>query len=188
MISFLDGAVAEKSADRIVVSVSGVGYDLQVPTSVVSALPAIGKQARVYTRMVVRDDAITLFGFSTVDQREVFDMLTAVSGVGPKVALSFLSSLTPDALRRAVLANDAAALTIVPGVGRKVAQRVVLDLRDRMGADVVIVSDGPLADAREALLTLGLSPTEAGEALAGVEADGRPVEDVLRDALQKVGR
>jgi Holliday junction DNA helicase RuvA len=188
MISFLEGEVAEKSADRVVLSVSGIGYDLLVPTSVVGALPAIGRPARVHTRMIVRDDAIVLYGFSSVDQRQVFDMLTAVSGVGPKVALSFLSAMTPDALRRAILANDAAALTIVPGVGKKVAQRVVLDLRDRLGEDVVIVSDGPLADAREALLALGLTPTEAGEALAGVEADGRPVEDVLREALQKVGR
>jgi holliday junction DNA helicase RuvA len=184
MISFLEGEVAEKAADRVVLSVAGIGYDLQVPTSVVGALPAIGRSARVHTRMVVRDDAIVLYGFSSADQREVFDMLTTVSGVGPKVALSFLSVMTPDALRRAVLANDAAALT----VGKKVAQRVVLDLRDRMGEDVVIVSDGPLADAREALIALGLTPTEAGEALSGVEADGRPVEDVLREALQKVGR
>ena len=188
MISFLEGDVAEKSADRVVLSVSGVGYDVQVPTSVAAALPAIGRGARVHTRMVVRDDAIVLYGFSSVDQREVFDMLTAVSGIGPKVALSFLSVLTPDALRRAILANDAAALTIVPGVGKKVAQRVVLDLRDRMGEDVVIVSDGPLADAREALLALGLTPMEAGEALSGVVAAGRPVEDVLREALQKAGR
>jgi holliday junction DNA helicase RuvA len=188
MISFLEGEVAEKSADRVVLAVAGVGYDLQVPTSVVGALPAIGRPARIHTRMVVRDDAIVLYGFTSADQREVFDMLTGVSGVGPKVALSFLSVLTPDALRRAILANDAAALTVVPGVGKKVAQRVVLDLRDRMGEDVVIVTDGPLADAREALVALGLTPTEASEALSGVEADGRAVEDVLREALQKAGR
>ena len=105
-----------------------------------------------------------------------------------KVALSFLSSMTPDALRRAVLANDADALTVVPGVGKKVAQRVVLDLRDRMGAQGELQSEGPLADTREALLALGLTPMEASEALSGVEVDGRPVEDLLREALQKVGR
>jgi Holliday junction DNA helicase RuvA len=188
VISFLEGQVAEKSADRVVLSVGGVGYDLQVPTSVVGALPGMGKIARIHTRMVVRDDAMILYGFSTTDQRELFDMLTGVSGVGPRVALAFLSTMTPDALRRAVMANDVAALTVVPGVGKKVAQRVVLDLRDRLGADIVIVSEGPLADAREALLSLGLTPVEAGEALSGVEAEGRPVEDVLREALQKAVR
>ena len=107
-------------------AVGGVGYDVSVPTSVVGNLPAIGKTVRIHTRMVVRDDAMILYGFTTTDQRVLFDMLTGVSGVGPKVALSFLSSLTPDALRRAVVAGDAAALTVVPGVGKKVAQRVVL--------------------------------------------------------------
>jgi Holliday junction DNA helicase RuvA len=188
MISFLEGQVAEKSADRVVLAVGGVGYDLQVPTSVVGKLPAIGKTARIHTRMIVRDDAMILYGFTTTDQRELFDMLTGVSGVGPKVALSFLSSLTPDALRRAVVANDAAALTVVPGVGKKVAQRVVLDLRDRLGAEGEMLSEGPLAEAREALLALGLTPIEASEALAGLDADGQPVEELLRVALQKVGR
>jgi Holliday junction DNA helicase RuvA len=188
MISLLEGQVAEKTADRVVLLVGGVGYDVQVPTSVVGKLPAIGKNVRIHTRMIVRDDAMILYGFTTTDQRALFDMLTGVSGVGPKVALSFLSSLTPDALRRAVMANDAAALTVVPGVGKKVAQRVVLDLRDRLGAQGDLVSEGPLADAREALLALGLTPIEASEALSGVEADDRAVEDLLREALQKVGR
>jgi Holliday junction DNA helicase RuvA len=188
MISFLEGRVAEKTADRVVLEVGGVGYDLQVATSVIGRLPAIGKTARIHTRMVVRDDAMILFGFTTPDERQLFDMLTGVSGVGPKVALSFLSSMTPDAMRRAVLANDADALTVVPGVGKKVAQRVVLDLRDRMGAQGELQSEGPLADTREALLALGLTPMEASEALSGVEVDGRAVEDLLREALQKVGR
>jgi Holliday junction DNA helicase RuvA len=188
MISFLEGQVAEKTADRVVLAVGGVGYDISVPTSVVGRLPAIGKTVRIHTRMVVRDDAMILYGFTTPDQRVLFDMLTGVSGVGPKVALSFLSSLTPDALRRAVVAGDAAALTVVPGVGKKVAQRVVLDLRDKMGAEGELVSEGPLADVREALQALGLTPIEASEALSGVDADGRSVEELLREALQKVGR
>lgn len=188
MISFLEGEVVEKAAGRVVLAVAGVGYDLQVPTSVVGKLPAIGRTARIHTRMVVRDDAMILYGFISTDQRELFDMLTGVSGVGPKVALSFLSSLTPTALRRAVVANDAAALTVVPGVGKKVAQRVVLDLRDRLGAEGELVTEGPLADAREALLALGLTPLEASEALSGVDPNDRGVEELLREALQKVGR
>jgi Holliday junction DNA helicase RuvA len=188
MISFLEGEVVEKGADRVVVAVGGVGYDVLVPTSVLSHLPGNGRPAKVHTRMVVRDDAMVLYGFSTTDERALFDLLTGVSGVGPKVALSFLSSMTPDALRRSVVAGDAAALTVVPGVGKKVAQRVVIDLRDRLGGEGEIVAEGPLAETREALLSLGLTPAEAGEALAGMDPDGRPVEELLRQALQKVGR
>jgi holliday junction DNA helicase RuvA len=188
VISFLEGAIVEKGATRIVLAVGGVGYDVLVPTSVVSRLPGIGKTARVHTRMVVRDDAMVLYGFSTTDERELFDLLTGVSGVGPKVALSFLSALSADSLRRSVSAGDADALTVVPGVGKKVAQRVVVDLRDKLGGEVELVIDGPLADVREALLSLGLTPAEAAEALANVQTNGRDVEDLLRDALQKVGR
>jgi holliday junction DNA helicase RuvA len=187
VISFLEGEVAERSGGRVVIAVGGVGYDVQVPASTLASLPPVGRRARVHTRMVVRDDAMTLFGFGSTDERELFDLLVTVNGIGPKVALSFLSVLSPDAFRRAVSAGDVAALTVVPGVGKKVAQRVVLDLKDRLGGDVVIV-DGPLADVREALLGLGLSPQEASEAMAGLPSDGgRPVEDLLRDALQRMG-
>ena len=104
MIAFLSGTVAEKGANRVVLETGGVGYDLTVPTSTVAKLPAIGRAATVHTRMVVRDDGITLYGFSSPDERSLFDLLTGVNGVGPKVALAFLSGLRPDALRRAVLA------------------------------------------------------------------------------------
>lgn len=188
MISFLEGEVVHKGATSVVLAVGGIGYDVSVPTSVVSRLPAVGKAARVHTRMVVRDDSMTLYGFSTTDERELFDLLTGVTGVGPKVGLSFLSALSADVLRRAVIAGDADALTVVPGVGKKVAQRVVLDLKDKLGGEGVPLT-GPLADVREALLSLGLSPQEASEALAALPADGdRPVEELLREALRRVGR
>jgi Holliday junction DNA helicase RuvA len=188
VISFLEGEIAERSGTRVVIAVGGVGYDIQVPASTAAKLPALGRRARVFTRMVVRDDAMTLFGFGSPEERELFDLLVTVNGVGPKVALSFLSALTPDAFRRAVAAGDLAALTLVPGVGKKVAQRVVLDLKDKLGGEVVFV-DGPLADVREALLSLGLTPQEASEAMVGLGADGeRQVEDLLRLALQRVGR
>ena len=188
MIAFLEGRVADKAGGRVVIDVNGVGYDAQVPASTLAKLPAIGKVVRVHTRMVVRDDAMTLFGFATPDERELFDLLVTVTGVGPKVALSFLSVMSPDALRRAIATGDVAALTVVPGVGTKVAQRVALDLKDRLGGDVVIV-EGPLVDVREALLALGLSPQEASEAMIALPIEGeRPVEDLLREALQHVGR
>jgi Holliday junction DNA helicase RuvA len=189
VISFLEGDVAERAGGRIVISVGGVGYDVLVPASTLSKLPPVGRPARVHTRMVVRDDALTLYGFASSDERELFDLLVTVTGVGPKVALAFLSALTPAAFRRAVASGDVAALTIVPGVGKKVAQRVVLDLKDKLGGEEIVVVDGPLVDVRDALLALGLSPQEAGEAMAGMEPNGdRPVEDLLREALRRVGR
>lgn len=188
MIAFLDGEVVERSGARVVISVGGVGYEVHVPASTAAKLSATGRRARIFTRMVVRDDAMTLFGFSSPGERELFDLLVTVNGIGPKVALSFLSVLSPEAFRRAVASGDLAALTLVPGVGKKVAQRVVLDLRDKLGGEVVIV-DGPLADVREALLALGLSPQEASEAMSGLSADGeRPVEELLKLALRRVGR
>jgi Holliday junction DNA helicase RuvA len=188
MISFLHGEVAEKGGGRVVLSVGGVGYEVLVPASSAAALPPVGRPARLFTRMQVRDDSMVLFGFASQDERGLFDLLITVNGVGPKVALSFLSVLSPDTIRRAVMSGDVAALTLVPGVGRKVAQRVVLDLKDRLDGDVVVV-EGPLADVREALVALGLSAHEASDAMAGLPSDGeRSAEDLLREALQRVGR
>jgi Holliday junction DNA helicase RuvA len=188
MIAFLEGEVVEKGANRVVIAVGGVGYDVAVPTSVLADLPPTGRVARVHTRLVVRDETPTLYGFASADQRGLFDLLTGVSGVGPKVALGLLSALTAEALRRAIVDGDAPALTVAPGVGKKVAQRVVLDLRDRFGGETELVAGGPLADVREALVSLGLTPQEAADALSGLEADGLPTEDLLREALRRVGR
>jgi Holliday junction DNA helicase RuvA len=171
-----------------VIGVGGIGYEVLLPRTVLASLPPVGKTARVHTRMVVREDSITLYGFSGTDQRSLFDLLTGVTGVGPKVALAFLSVLRPVPLTRAIVNGDAAALTVVPGVGKKVAQRVVIELRERLGGDADLPSEGPLADVRDALLSLGLTPLEASEALRGVEPDGRAADDLLREALQKVGR
>ena len=188
MISYLDGELVEKSADRAVIGVGGIGYEVLLPTTVLASLPPVGKTAHLHTRMVVREDSMTLYGFSGTDQRSLFDLLTGVTGVGPKVALAFLSVLRPVALTRAIVNVDTAALTVVPGVGKKVAQRVVIELRERLGGEAELPSEGPLADVRDALLSLGLTPVEAAEALRGVEADGRTADDLLREALQKVGR
>jgi Holliday junction DNA helicase RuvA len=188
MISFLEGEIVEKAGARVVVDVGGIGYDILVPTSTLASLPPVGRRARIHTRMIVRDDAMLLYGFGSPDERELFDLLTGVTGVGPKVALAFLSSLSPDALRRSVVAGDVGALTVVPGVGKKVAQRVVLDLRDRMGGEGDLVVGGPLADVREALLALGLTPQEASVAMEDLEVDGRAVDELLKQALQRVSR
>jgi Holliday junction DNA helicase RuvA len=188
VISYLDGELIEKGADRAVIGVGGVGYEVLLPTTVLASLPPVGKTARVHTRMVVREDSITLYGFSGTDQRSLFDLLTGVTGVGPKVALAFLSVMRPVALTRAIANGDAAALTVVPGVGKKVAQRVVLDLAEKLGGEAELPSEGPMADVRDALLSLGLTAAEASEAMRGIDADGREADDILREALQKVGR
>jgi Holliday junction DNA helicase RuvA len=188
VISFLEGELAERRGSVVVVAVGGVGYEVQVPASTLGKLPSVGRRTKLHTRMVVRDDVTTLYGFGSNVERELFDLLITVTGVGPKVALAFLSALSPETLRRAVASGDVAALTVVPGVGKKVAQRVVLDLKDRLGGDVVVV-EGPLADVREALLSLGISPQEASEAMAGLTPNGEgSTEDLLRQALRRVGR
>lgn len=187
MIAFLEGSVVDRREDRVVLDVGGVGYELLVPTSTAARLPANGMTARLHTRLAVRDDAMILYGFASGEERASFDLLTTVSGVGPKVALAFLSTLSADALRRAVASGDVAALTVVPGVGKKVAQRVVLDLKDRFGGDGVAI-EGPLADVRDALLALGLSPQEASDAIGALETTDAPAEALLRDALRAVGR
>jgi Holliday junction DNA helicase RuvA len=190
VIAFLEGEIAEKTGTRVVVSVGGVGYDVLVPASTGGKLPPVGGAARLYTRMHVRDDSVMLYGFATQDERGLFDLLVTVTGVGPKVALSFLSVLAPEALRRAVASGDIAALTMVPGVGKKVAQRVLVDLRDKLGGEGATFG-GSLADVREALVALGLSAQEASQAMAGLAQQGqseRPVEELLREALRNVGR
>lgn len=189
MIAFLEGAVAEKAGDRVVVSVGGTGYEVLVPAMTLAKLPPPGRTTRLFTRLQVRDEAMVLYGFASSEERALFDMLITVSGVGPKVALAVLSMLAPDALRRAVVAADVQALTLVPGVGKKVAGRIVLDLKDRVGAGDEVAATGPMAEVREALLALGLSAQEARDALADLGPNGdAPVEDLLRKALQRVGR
>ena len=189
MISFLEGTVAEKSGERVVLAVGGVGYEVAVPAQTLARLPSPGRPARLFTRLQVRDDAMVLFGFAAAEERAIFDHLVTVSGVGPKMALAVLSTLTPDALTRAVATGDTAALTLVPGIGKKVAGRIVLDLKDRLGTGGEASSTGPLAEVRDALLALGLSAQEARDALSALPPDGdRPVEELLRDALRTVGR
>ena len=189
MIALLHGVLAARSTDRVVLLVAGVGYEVLVPAATLAALPAVGGEARLFTRLQVRDDQMVLYGFASADERSIFDLLVKVSGVGPKYALAVLSSLAPDAFRRAVMSGDADALTVVPGIGKKVAARIVLDLKDRTGVGEADVLAGPLSEVREALLALGLSPEEARDAVSGLSGgDERPVEELLREALQGVGR
>jgi holliday junction DNA helicase RuvA len=165
----------------------GIGYEVMVSATTLAGLPAVGRRVRLLTHLQVRDDAMLLYGFGTASERDLFLMLVSVNGVGPKVALGILSVLSADALRRAILEGDADTITIVPGVGKKVAARVVLDLKDRLGGVVELPAAGPIAEVREALLGLGLSSQEVRDAMAGLDGGDASVEELLRRALQRVG-
>ena len=189
MIALLEGTLAEKGAGRVVMSVGGVGYEVTVTGPTLTTLPPQGRPARLYTRLQVRDDAMVLYGFASPDERSLFDHLVTVTGVGPKMAVAVLSSLTADTLRRAIASGDADALCTAPGVGKKVAGRIILDLKDKLGTPGEESGTGPIGEVREALLALGLSSQEAREALGSISPNGdRSVEELLRLALRSVGR
>lgn len=187
MIALVEGTLVERGADRAVVMAGGVGYEVWVPASTMASLPAVGGTVRVLTHLHVRDDAMTLFGFASDAERDLFRLLTTVNGIGPRMALAVLSVLTPEALRRAVIDGDADVITVVPGVGKKVAARIVLDLKEKLGVEVELPAAGPLAEVREALVGMGLTPQEVQAAMADIDGDGAPVEVLLRRALQRVG-
>jgi holliday junction DNA helicase RuvA len=184
MISHLAGKVTAVAPEGAVIEVGGVGLLVQCTPGTLATLRP-GEHARVATSLVVREDALTLFGFATDDERDVFVLLQTASGVGPRLALAMLAVFTPDALRHAVLSEDVAALTRVPGIGRKGAQRIVLELAGRLGAPgagspgaadgVVTAQRGGLAPWREqvraGLVNLGWQARDADQAIAAVEAD-----------------
>jgi Holliday junction DNA helicase RuvA len=200
MIAHLNGMVAGVGPDGAVIEVGGVGLRVQCTPGTLATLKT-GEPARVATSLVVREDSLTLFGFGTDDERNVFDLLQTASGIGPRLALAMLAVHSPDALRRAVAAEDIKALTMVPGVGNKGAQRIVLELRDRLGAPGDFVSS-QAAVARTAapswrdqvqtgLMNLGWSARDAETAVAAVEAESGEVPEVsaaLRAALRKLSR
>jgi holliday junction DNA helicase RuvA len=187
MISHLDGTVSAIAPEGAVIEVGGVGLLVQCTPGTLAMLRR-GDRARVATSLVVREDALTLFGFAADDERDVFELLQTASGVGPRLALAMLAVFTPDELRRAVAAEDVTALTRVPGIGRKGAQRIVLELAGRLGSPSVASRQGELGQlaaagpgrpgapswrdqVRAGLLNLGWQSREADQAIAAVEAD-----------------
>ena len=172
MIALLEGTLAEKGPGRVVLLVGGVGYEVIVTGQTLTALPPQGRSARLHTRLHVRDDAMVLYGFASPDERSLFDHLVTVTGVGPKMAVAVLSTLTAGALRRAIASGDADALCTAPGVGKKVAARIILDLKDKLGIPGEEAGSGPVAEVREALLALGLSAQEAREAIGSISPNG----------------
>jgi holliday junction DNA helicase RuvA len=203
VIAHLSGSVAGVSPDGAVIDVGGFGLRVQCTPGTLASLK-LGEPARVATSLVVREDSLTLFGFGTDDERNVFELLQTATGIGPRLALAMLAVHSPDALRRAVAAEDIKALTMVPGVGNKGAQRIILELKDRLGAPGELGGHGDGAGpARRAepswrdqvqsgLVNLGWSARDADAAVDAVEADaGDQTPDVataLRAALRKLSR
>lgn len=185
MIAALTGTVEELSPAAAVLDVGGVGYLVFAPTPVLAAISP-GERVRLLTHLVVREDSLTLYGFRTADQRDTFQALLGVTGVGPKLAVAVLSVFDPPGLRRAVASGDADALTGVPGVGRRGAQRMLLELRDRLGVveDATLVSAPALAEVRAALAGLGYTPAELRGVVEQVAAPGASVEDMVRASLK----
>ncbi|HZO97399.1 MAG TPA: Holliday junction branch migration protein RuvA [Gaiellaceae bacterium] len=181
MIARLRGTVAARTASGVLLDVGGVGY-LVAATPRVSA--RVGEETTVETYLHVREDALQLYGFASLEERELFELLLGVSGVGPKVALAIVSGSTPAELRRAIAREDTARFEAIPGIGRKTAQRVVLELREKLGPAAPSAPAAGSLLAREALVELGYSVPDAERALAGVDGD-LPVEEQVRLALRQ---
>ena len=197
MISYIRGPLEEKREDSVVVEAGNIGYRIFIPSSVLGELPGLGEEVKIYTYFSVREDGMSLFGFLS---RQDLEMFRQVNGVGPKSALGILSALKPDVLRLAVISSDAKAISKAPGIGAKTAQRIILDLKDKIKAEDVLfagadLEESPKTDlsgmaeagkeAVEALTALGYSASEAQTAVKKVAiTEGMTSEDVLKGALK----
>jgi Holliday junction DNA helicase RuvA len=192
MIGTLAGVLAFKSPPHLLLEVGGVGYELEAPMSTFYSLPPVGERTRLLTHLVVREDAHVLYGFVSLEERTLFRNLLKVSGVGPRIALAILSGGSAATFAHAVREQDAAALTRIPGVGRKIAERLIIEMRDRIDAAGAgpaansALPSGAEAEAYGALVSLGYKPGEAARLLKGVGAElaGLSTEELIRRALQ----
>ena len=203
MIAFLKGEVADMTEGSVVLDVNGVGYEVLVPGQLISMLEGIGQSLKLYTYMQVREDAMVLFGFLTKDDLQMFRMLIGVNGVGPKAGLSIISALGADDLRFAVLADDAKKIARSPGIGAKTAQKIILELKDKLDLEeafekklaadhiapeaVAAAGNDVVQDAVQALVALGYGSTEALKVVRAVKpTEDMSVEDVLKEALKRM--
>lgn len=191
MIGRLTGQLIEKRPPTVVVEVQGVGYEVDVPMSTFFQLPAIGSAVTLQTHLIVREDAHLLFGFATDQERQVFRQLLKISGVGARTALSLLSGMSVSELYQAVAAHDGARLTRIPGIGKKTAERLLLELRDKLSSGIGAAMPGGDAevrsDALNALLALGYNDKEATHALGRI-APQTPVQEAIRHALKLLSK
>ena len=196
MIGFIRGVLVHKEPPFILVDVQGVGYELEVPVSTLFRLPDLGNEVQLRTQLVIRDDQQTLFGFGTEDERHLFRNLVKVNGVGAKLALTILSGISVDGFVQCVQTDDKATLTKLPGIGRKTAERLIIDMRDRVEnlsgqgtspealADVTGDGATPRSEAFNALVTLGYKPAETRRMLEKVATENQTTEEILRSVLR----
>lgn len=196
MYAYFKGKIAAKEPDLVIIEVAGIGYNIRISSGTASLLPPVGEEAKLYTHTAVREDAIALYGFLTKDDLDIFKLLIGVNGIGPKGGQSILSVMSPDELRFAILSGDAKMIAKAPGIGTKTAQRIILDMRDKVSLEDTLhmgeeevrvdpsVSDA-LREAVEALTALGYGVTEATRAVKAVkDAEQMTVEDILKASLK----
>lgn len=195
MYGFFDGIIEYKSVDGVVIDVNGIGYNILMPEGAVLSLPKVGERMKVYTYTSLRQDALCLYGFATREELDIFKMLITVSGIGPKAGQAILSTLTVDRLKQAIVTEDAKLIASAPGVGKKSADRVIVDLRDKIkdyeSTEVIEITipdfsdEGDVKDAIDALLSLGTPAREAKEAVKlAVESGITGSENLLKGALK----
>jgi len=195
---YLNGVVGHIAPNLAVMDCGGVGYACRTTSYTLSALQ-VGEKAKLFTHLNVREDAMELYGFSTENERNCFQMLIGVSGVGPKAALSILSSTTPEGLATAIITGNEKALTVAPGIGKKIAQRIILELKDKLakgqlpaaeesfgGSGVTVIPQDKTSEASAALAVLGYNPAEITAALKGLDLDALTLEEIVRQALRKM--
>lgn len=198
MFYYVNGTVAHLAPYLAVIDCGGVGYACRTTNNTLARLKK-GETVRLYTYLNVREDAMELYGFFTEDERNCFQLLIGVSGVGPKAALSILSSSTPETLAMSIITGDEKALTVAPGIGKKIAQRVILELKDKLakgqiapggesygGTGVTVIPENKSSEAAAALAVLGYSTAEIGVALKGIDLDALSLEEIIKQALKKM--
>ena len=198
MFYYVSGTVAHTAPFLAVIDCGGVGYACRTTNHTLARLKK-GERARLYTHLNVREDAMELYGFYSESELNCFQMLIGVSGVGPKAALSILSAATPESLAMSIITGDGKALTVAQGIGKKIAQRIILELKDKLakgqlsadgesygGTGVTVIPENKSSEAAAALAVLGYSQSEIGVALKGIDMDALPLEDIIKQALKKM--
>ncbi len=195
MIGSLRGKLILKQAPLVIVECQGVGYEVETPMSTFLDLPAVGDELFLHTHLLVREDAQTLYGFSSEDERLLFRTLLKISGVGAKMGLAILSTMSAGDFQRCVEYEDAAALVKIPGVGKKTAERLIIEMRDKIeksggapDAPRVTVEASPRSEAVDALMALGYKAGEVNKLIASMDTDGQSAEDIIRQALKQAAR
>lgn len=201
MISYIRGELVAVEKEKVIIDVGGVGYGIFMPESAMGLLPQMGNEVKLYTYLNVREDAMQLFGFLTRDDLEIFKLLIGVSGIGPKGGLSILSKLTADDLRFAIMSGDSKAISAAPGIGKKTAEKVIIELKDKLDIEQIlnpsdsetksaIKMDGSAnavqSEAVQALVALGYGSTESLKAVNKVNSENMTVEAVLKQALKNL--